>query len=138
MEQIEQICPQSIGYFFLRSKSIHHENELVFVTFFARLTRETSFSKNGKLHTKIQTVWVDIDERKLEHTSPKTRASPNCIERYELSEDVFHSLCQEAKRCPTELFHITPYHRLSTREVFKSNFPCTETEKHFNSSNFIS
>lgn len=120
MEQIEQLHPQSISYFFLRSKDVHMEDGKAFITFFARLTREVSFGKKGAIQTQVETAWVDIEEVVLEHASAKARSQPNCMQRFELTENVFRSLYQVSKRCPGELFHVTPYHRESTCEKFLS------------------
>lgn len=118
MEKMEQLSQQSVGYFFLRSKEVHIENGAAFITFFVRLTRETSVRKEGKEQTRVQAVWVDIDEVMEGHASEKARALPNCMQRYELSQSVFYSLCHLSKSCPEELFYITPYHRNSTRKEF--------------------
>ncbi|ANU10911.1 hypothetical protein A1A1_17590 [Planococcus antarcticus DSM 14505] len=118
MEQMEQLPRKSVDYFFLRSKDVHIENGSAFITFFARLTREVSFRKDGEKQTRVQTVWVDVDEVKLEHASKKARGLPNCMQRYELSQNVFYNLYQLAKKSPKDLFHITPYCQKSTREKF--------------------
>lgn len=118
MRQMDQLPQNSVNYFFLRSKDVHIENGSAFITFFARLTRETSFRKEGKKQTDVQTIWVEIDEMILEHTSEKARALPNCMHRYELLPSVFYSLWELSKNCPKELFYVTPYHRKSTCEKF--------------------
>ena len=118
MEKMEQLPQKSVGYYFFRSKDVHVEDGRAFITFFVRLTRETSYRKEGKEETEIQSVWVDIDEMMLGHASDKVRALPNCMQRYELTQNVFYNLCQLSKSCPTELFYITPYHRKSKRKKF--------------------
>lgn len=118
MEKMEQVPQQSVGYFFLRSKEVHVENGAAFITFFVRLTRETSFRKEGKEQTRVQAVWVDIDEVMVGHASEKAKALPNGMQRYELTQNVFYSLCYLSRSCPEELFYITPYHRNSTRRGF--------------------
>lgn len=118
MGQIEQLPDQSVDYFFLRSKDVHDENGSSFITFFARLAKEISYEKEGKRQEQVQTVWVDIDEVMLEKASPKAKALPNGMQRYELTPNVFHSLYQVAQKCPEELFYITPYHRESSSERF--------------------
>lgn len=118
MGQIVQVPEHSVGYFFLRSKDVHIEDGTAFITFFARLTREVSFRKEGGKQTEVQTVWVDIDEVALDQASEKARALPNCMQRYELTQNIFHSLYQVSESCPNELFYITPYHQESTREKF--------------------
>ena len=56
MEQMEHLPQQSVGYFFLRSKDVHFENGAAFITFFARLTKETSFGKEGVEKIRIHPV----------------------------------------------------------------------------------
>lgn len=131
MEQIEQVRSELISYVFLKSKNVHVENKLVFITFFARLTRETSFTKKGKLCTHIQTVWVDIDERILAHTPEKAMALPNRVQQYNLTEDVFESLCQVSKSCPSELFYVIPLYQKSMYKVFKCPVPLYSSTKEF-------
>lgn len=118
MEKMEQLPRQSVGYYFLRSKDVHIENGAAFITFFIRLTREISFKKEGEQQTRIQAVWVDIDEVKMGHASEKVRALPNCMQRYELTQSMFYSLYHLSKSCPKELFFITPYHRKCIRKEF--------------------
>ncbi|MBT2583109.1 hypothetical protein [Planococcus sp. ISL-109] len=118
MKKMEQLPQQSVGYYFFRAKDVHVENGVAFLTFFVRLTRETSFRKEGEVQTQVQAVWVDIDEVKLGHTSEKARALPDCKQRYELTQSVFYSLCQLSKSSPTELFYITPYHLKSASKEF--------------------
>ncbi|MFD1030030.1 hypothetical protein [Metaplanococcus flavidus] len=118
MEQTEQLPQQSVGYYFLRSKEVHIENGAAFITFFIRLTRETSLRKEGKEKTRIQAVWVDLDEVKEGHATDRARALPNRMERYELTPNVFYSLYELTKTCPAELFYITPHYLNSTRKNF--------------------
>lgn len=118
MEQIEQFPEQSVGYFFLKSKDVHDENGCSFITFFARLAKEIRYEKEGKIQEQVQTVWVDIEEVMLEKASPKAKALPNGMQRYELTPTVFHSLYQVSQQCPEELFTIIPYHRESSSERF--------------------
>ena len=118
LETMKQVPQKSVSYFFLRSKDVHIENGSAFITFFIRLTRETSFKTEEEEETLVQTVWVDIDEVMLDHAPDKVRAIPNCIQRYELTPNVFYSLYLLSRNCPKELFYITPYHRKSTRKNF--------------------
>lgn len=118
MEQMEHWPQKSVGYFFLRSKDVHIENGAAFITFFARLTREISSRKEGVEEKRIQPLWVEIDEVLMDHASEKAKAMPNCMQRYELTPNVFNSLYQLSKVCPAELFYITPYHLKSTHRKF--------------------
>lgn len=116
MKEMKQLPQKSVSYFFLRSKDVHIENQSAMITFFARLTREISFSK--KEQPEVQTVWVKIDEVPMEQAPQKVKEMPNCMQRYELPQNVFYHLYQMSKNCPKELFFVTPYHRNSTREYF--------------------
>lgn len=118
MEQTDQLPRKSVSYYFLRSKDVHIENGSAFITFFARLTKEITFSKAGKIQTEIHTMWVEIDEVKQEQASQKEKTLPNCMYRYELMPNAFYSLWKLSKNCPKELFYLTPYHRKSTCEQF--------------------
>ena len=113
MEETGPLPRKSVNYFFLRSKDVHIENGSAFITVFARLTKEITFSKEGKDQTKIQTMWVEIDEVKQEQASQKEKVLPNCMYRYELMPNIFYNLWELSKTCPKELFYITPYHRKS-------------------------
>ncbi|MGK7377430.1 hypothetical protein ACSFXN_06275 [Planococcus sp. 1R117A] len=118
MAQIQHIPQKSVGYYFLKSKDVHIENGSSFITFFARLTREILHEKEGEKQTEVQTVWVKIDEVQLEQASEKVKAMPNCMQRYELTQNVFYNLYQLSKHCPKELFFVTPFHSKSQRENF--------------------
>lgn len=113
-----QLTEQAVEYYFLRSKDVHIEDGTAFITLFARLTREVSIRKENGEQTEVETVWVDIDEMKLEQAPEKAQALPNGLQRYELTPEVFQSLYHVSKYCPNELFYITPYHRESTSEKF--------------------
>ncbi|MDN7228143.1 hypothetical protein QWY22_10385 [Planococcus liqunii] len=116
MEQMKRRPHKSVNYFFLRSKDVHIENDSAVITFFARLTREVLLNKEEE--PKVETVWVKIDEVPLDRASPKAKAMPNCVRRYELPQNVFYHLYQMSKSCPKELFYVTPYSRHFTREDF--------------------
>ncbi|MGH2317828.1 hypothetical protein ACRC6Q_08660 [Planococcus sp. SE5232] len=118
MGQKVQLTEQAIEYFFLRSKDVHIEEETAFITLFARLTKEVSVKKENGEQTEIETVWVDIDEMKLEQAPDKAQALPNGLQRYEITPEVFQNLYHISKWSPKDLFYITPYHRESTSEKF--------------------
>ncbi|MCP2034566.1 hypothetical protein L1279_001553 [Planomicrobium sp. HSC-17F08] len=116
MEQMKRRHHKSVSYFFLRSKDVHIENDSAVITFFARLTREIFHSREEE--PKVETVWVKIDEVPLERATKKAKAMPNCMQRYEIPQNVFYHLYQMSKSCPKELFYVTPYSRHFTREDF--------------------
>lgn len=107
-------------YFFLKSKDVHIENGLAFITLFARLTRETTLIHEGKKQTHVETAWVEIEEFQMEHAPEKVRNLPNCMQRYKITEDVFRSLYHLSKESPEDLFYITPYHYESSRKNYLS------------------
>lgn len=111
---------KSTSYFFLKSKDVHIENGLAFITLFARLTRENTLIHEGKKRTHIEIAWVEIEEFQLEHASEKVKSLPNCMQRYEINENVFHGLYHLSKESPEDLFYITPYHHKSSRQNFLS------------------
>ena len=116
MKQTKPLPQKSVSYFFHRSKDVHIENKSGVITFLARLTREISSGKEEQ--PQVQTVWVEIEDVPLERATQKAKKMPNCTQRYELPQNVFYHLYHMSRRCPRELFYVTPYHRNSTREDF--------------------
>ncbi|WP_251047766.1 hypothetical protein [Planococcus sp. ISL-109] len=93
-------------------------NGLTSITLFARLAREiTSFTGREK-QTQVDTFWVQIDDLGMDHATEKVKTMPNCMEKYEVSEQVFRHLLQLSKRCPNELYGIIPYYVKANREMF--------------------
>lgn len=109
MEKIRDQQSEAITYFFNRSKDIHEENGRIFITLFVRLTREFTRTDGWEVHKKTETVWVNIEERKLEHAKKKMQALPNGIRKYQVSKEVFKELHKTAVRCPEELYYLTPF-----------------------------
>ncbi|EIM05088.1 hypothetical protein A1A1_18027 [Planococcus antarcticus DSM 14505] len=105
MPRNQPVPLESISYFFTRSKDVHEENGTLFVTLFARLTREF-IKTNGQ--EKVESVWVDIEEVKMEHATKKMTALPNCIHRSNISKEVFLGLFKASVDCPKELYFVTP------------------------------
>lgn len=108
---------KSINYFFLKSKDVHIENGLAFITLFARLTREISWISKGKRQIHVETVWVEIEESQMEHAPEKMKTLPNCMQRYAITENVFCNLYQLSKKYPKDLFYVTPYHHRFNRST---------------------
>lgn len=109
MLQNQPVPSESIAYFFTRSKDVHEENGTLFITLFARLTREFTKIDGQEIVTKAESVWVDIEEMRMEHATEKMRALPDRIHRYEVSKEVFLGLFKAAADCPKELYHVTPF-----------------------------
>ncbi|TDL31249.1 hypothetical protein E2R51_12800 [Jeotgalibacillus sp. S-D1] len=98
----------SIQYFFTRVKNSYEENGCIFVSFFARLTKEHRHTKNSTISFKTERVWVDIDECKESHASQKMKALPEGVSTYLITEEVFKELVKLSNDCPQELYQITP------------------------------
>lgn len=109
MLQNQSVPSESIAYFFTRSKDVHEENGMLFITLFARLTREFTKIDGHEIVRKSESVWVDIEEMRMEHATEKIRALPNRIHRYEVSKEVFLELFKTAADCPKELYYVTPF-----------------------------
>ncbi|WP_249222410.1 hypothetical protein [Planococcus alpniumensis] len=109
MKQIKDNEPPVITYFFTQSKDIHEENGKLFITLFIRLTREFTQTVGSELYKKTETVWVNIEELKLEKATKKMRALPNRINVYKTSKEVFLTLYKLAATCPEELYYVTPF-----------------------------
>ncbi|MBT2583101.1 hypothetical protein [Planococcus sp. ISL-109] len=115
----KQLVPQkSVTYYFLKSKDVQMENGLTSITLFARLEREITCFTGRKKQTQVETFWVEIDEIEMEHATEKVKALPTCMEKYEVSEQVFRHLLQLSNRCPNELVGIIPYYVKANREMF--------------------
>lgn len=109
MKQVQDQESPVITYFFTRSKDIHEENGEFLITLFIRLTREFTKTVGSKLYKRNETVWVNIEELKLEQATEKIRALPNRICVYKTSKEVFLTLYKLAINCPEELYYVTPF-----------------------------
>lgn len=118
MAQNQSALQKSVRYFFSRSKGISEENDAKVITLFARLTKEVIFVDGWNTYKKAETVWVEIEDIKLEEATEKMKELPNCTQQYKVTENVFRSLYKLSKSCPKELYFVTPYHRESKREKF--------------------
>lgn len=115
----EQLSTQkSVTYFFLKSKDVHMENGVTAITLFARLTRVAISFTGREKQTQVETCWVQLEDIEREQATEKVKALPNCMEKYEVSEQVFRHLLQLSKRCPNELYGIIPYYMKANREMF--------------------
>ncbi len=114
MSQSQVLPNKSVAYYFVRSKDEHEENGERFITLFTRLCREKTYIVGGKKMSERESVWVDIDEVKATHATPKVVGLPNRIQNYVVAEDVFKELVKTAKTCPKELYFIVP--------IYKSKF----------------
>jgi hypothetical protein len=90
-------------YFFTRVKDTHEEEGKLFITLFARLTVQTA--------SETKSLWVEIDEVAWEQASKKLKAIPNRMHTYSVSADIFRGLLQLSRRCPEELYFLTPLYQ---------------------------
>lgn len=91
---------------------------MVSITLFARLVREITSVTGREKHTQVETFWVQIDDLEMENATEKVKALPNCMNKYEVSENVFRHLLKLSTSCPNELYGIIPYYLKATREMF--------------------
>lgn len=98
----------SIQYFFTRVKNSYEENGCIFVSFFARLTKEYRHTKKSTVSFKTERIWVDMDECKESHAPQKMKALPEGVSTYMITEEVFNELVKLSNNCPQELYQITP------------------------------
>lgn len=118
MPQNQSTLQKSVRYFFNRSKDINEENESKVITLFARLTKEIVFVDGWDTYKKAETVWVEIEDIKLEEATERMKGLPNCMQQYKITENVFRSLYKLSESCPKELYYVTPFHHESEREKF--------------------
>ena len=104
----QPVPSDSITYFFTRSKDVHEKNGKLYITLFARLTREFVKTRGAKTYRKVESVWVDIEEVQMEHDTEKMRSLPNLIQRYNISKEVFWGLFEVSADAPKELYYVTP------------------------------
>ncbi|ANU13016.1 hypothetical protein [Planococcus halocryophilus] len=115
----KQLIPQrSVTYYFLKSKDVHMENGRTAITLFVRLAREITTFTGREKQTQVETFWVELEDIAMEQAAEKVKALPNCMEKYEVSEQVFRHLLQLSKRCPNELHGLIPYYVKANREMF--------------------
>lgn len=100
------------------------ENGVTSITLFGRLVREIK-SFTG---TQVETFWVQMDDLGVEQAAEKVRSSPNCMEKYEVSQKVFQHLLDLSKRCPNELYGVVPFYMAATRNLF---LPWQELERSY-------
>lgn len=118
MPQNQCTAQESVAYFFNKSKDVYEENEVSFITVFARLTREFTYANGVDTYKKAETIWVGIEDIKVEEASEKLKSLPNGMQRYTISENVFRDLYQLSKNCSQELYCVTPFHRASTQQKY--------------------
>lgn len=110
MAKNHSLSCESVSYFFSRSKDVHKENDSLSITLFGRLSREFTYTDEINTYKRVESVWVDIEEIKMEQASEKLKSLPNQICRYEITEEVFRDLYNVSRNFPSELYSVTPMH----------------------------
>ncbi|TWT08047.1 hypothetical protein FQV26_09615 [Planococcus sp. CPCC 101016] len=118
MPQNQYMPKTSVAYFFNRSKDVNTENNISILTLFARLTREITYDDGINIYSKVDTIWVDIEDIQLEKATESMKSLPNGMQEYTVTEEVFHALVNLSKVSPRELYCLTPFHREAVREKF--------------------
>lgn len=118
MLQNQCALQKSVAYFFNRSKDVNEVEGSTVITLFACLTREFIYDDEINTYIKEETVWVDIEDIKIEKATEKMKSLPNCMQQYKITEKVFRDLYQLSKNCPRELYYVTPFYQESTREKY--------------------
>lgn len=118
MPQNQYVPKTSAAYFFSRSKDINVENEIAVITVLARLTREITYDDGLNTYSKEETVWVDIEDIKLEEATESMKRLPNSMQEYAVTKEIFLALVNLSQTSPRELYCLTPFHREAVREKF--------------------
>lgn len=118
MVQKQKIPQKTVSYFFLKSKDVHMEDGVLTITLFARLASEITSFSDGKKQTQFETHWVQMDDIEMGNATDKLMTLPNCMDKYEVSENVFQHLLQLTASCPSELYSVIPYYLKAHREMF--------------------
>ncbi|MBT2570577.1 hypothetical protein [Planococcus sp. ISL-110] len=98
---------KEVNFYFSRSKGTYEEGGESVITLFARLSVEIPAEKSRNTK-ECKTIWVDIEDVKDEQATPKMKRMPDSINRYEISEELFWELYKISRKCPEELYYITP------------------------------
>jgi len=112
------VYPKEVHFYFSRSKGSHEEAGECFVTLFARLSVEVLSTGETGHKAEHKTIWVDIEEVKLNHAGSKIKKMADSINQYEISEELFWELYKISQSCPEELYYLTP---LSYLHDYSSN-----------------
>ncbi|WP_394120781.1 hypothetical protein [Planococcus donghaensis] len=104
---------KEVRFYFSRSKGSHVEAGECFVTLLARLSIEVFYAGKPGDKGEYKTVWVDIEELKVDQAASKIKKMPDSINRYEISEELFWDLFKVSQRCPEELYCLTPLSHLN-------------------------
>lgn len=109
---------QTITYHFVKSKDVYSEEGIIYITVFVRLSKEYQFPVHGRWHTHIETVWVELEDMREDHAPEDIKCLPNCVQQFQVSENIFDSLYVLAETSAKELFNITPISQKCYRQSF--------------------
>lgn len=111
---------QSIKYHFVRSKDVYMENGTIYITVFARLSKEYNLFTDGRWHTHIETIWVDLEDIRKEHAPNRIKQLSNHLQQYQVSESVFRNLHFLAETDAEKLFLTTPMYEQYYSQPFSN------------------
>lgn len=101
----QPVSAETIRYSFIRVKDTHVEEDVKYITLFARLTMRNAY--------KAKSVWVEIDEIKWNQAPEKLKQMPDAMHSYTVDEHVFRELVRLSRICYKELYSLTPYYKAS-------------------------
>lgn len=108
MSEIPSTSHKEVHFYFSRSKGSHEEAGECFITLFARLGVEILSAGETGDNSEHKTIWVDIEEVKVDQADSKIKRMADSINRYEISEELFWELYKISQSCPEELYCLTP------------------------------
>ena len=99
---------KEVHFYFSRSKGSHEEAGECFATLFARLSVEILSAGETGDKGEHKTIWVDIEDVKVDRAASKIKKMVDSINCYEISEELFWELYKISQSCPEELYYLTP------------------------------
>lgn len=108
MQKNPSAYQKKVRFYFSRSKAVHEETGENCITLFVRLSMEMYSSEEPVEVIDSKTMWVDIQDIKIEQASSKVKKMPDSVNRYEISEELFWELYKISQKCPEELYYLTP------------------------------
>ncbi|CEG23649.1 hypothetical protein BN1080_02653 [Planococcus massiliensis] len=101
----QPISAETVRFQFMRVKDTHVEDNIKYITLFARLTLRNAY--------RAKSVWVEIDEVKWDQAPRKLKEMPDAMHFYTIDESIFKELYQISKDRYEELYFVTPFYKAS-------------------------
>src|SRR5690606_20730014 len=101
----QSVSAETVRFLFTRVKDTHEEDNIKYITLFARLTMKNAY--------KSKSVWVEIDEVKWDQASQKLKEMPDAMHFYTVEEPIFKELYQISKERYEELYFLPPFYKAS-------------------------